>query len=109
MRIEYGISTGHYSDPKWKLNQGVGARSYKVPVVFGAQYVKKPHILVSISGFNMADYVEDVGNVGVRVVAEAKSITTSGFDLVFRTWAGGRVYGVTANWIAIGEEKSSKR
>ncbi len=38
-----------------------------------------------------------------RVDIAAESITTEGFEIVFRTWGDTRVARVRADWIAMGE------
>jgi hypothetical protein len=42
----------------------------------------------------------------VRADILADKVTTTGFDLVFRTWSDTRVARVRMNWMAIGEVRS---
>lgn len=79
---------------------GSGARERRRPVTFEEPFRTPPAVHVSLSLWDM----DQGANVRADVVADA--VTTTGFDLLFRTWSDTRVARVRMNWLAIGEVAS---
>jgi H-type lectin domain len=75
---------------------GQGAREKRVAVTFSQPFTDKPAILVGISMWDMDHKTNS------RVDIHAEAITTTGFEIVFRTWGDSRIARVRAEWTAIG-------
>lgn len=76
---------------------GSGAREARKRVTFTTPFRTPPAVQVSLSMWDMDQ------KTNARAEVSAAKITTSGFDLVFRTWSDTRVARVRASWMAIGE------
>lgn len=79
---------------------GYGARERRKPVRFSGTFRAPPLVQVSLSLWDM-----DQG-ANVRADIAAETVTETGFELVFRTWADTRVARVRMSWMAIGEVQS---
>ncbi|MDF0597866.1 H-type lectin domain-containing protein [Psychromarinibacter halotolerans] len=75
---------------------GDGPRKCSRRITFAEAYQTPPSVHVSIS---MWDTGADRNQ---RADISAESISTTGFDLVFRTWGDSRVARIRADWLAIG-------
>lgn len=76
---------------------GEGARERRKAVKFKDSYRQPPVVHVSISLWDMGT------DAAIRAELVAENITTTGFDVVFRTWGDSRVARLRAAWIAVGE------
>ncbi|WP_417700867.1 H-type lectin domain-containing protein [Pseudophaeobacter sp.] len=76
---------------------GEGARERRMQVPFKQTYRRVPTVHVSMSLWDMDT------SAAIRAELVAENITTSGFDMVFRTWGDSRVARVRAAWMAIGD------
>lgn len=100
-RHEIGISTGEavvVSDfdengPMWT---GQGDRVSRCPVRFDESYLTPPTVHLSPSMWDL-----DVGT-NQRGDLSAENVTSSGFDIVFRTWGDTRVARLRVRWMALG-------
>jgi hypothetical protein len=79
---------------------GSGARERRKAVLFDEAFRSPPAVQVALSLWDM-----DQG-ANVRADVSADRITTTGFELVFRTWSDTRVARVRMTWLAIGEVAS---
>lgn len=79
--------------PMWT---GDGPREVRHTIGFRERFIGTPAVLVGIALWDM----DRRTNLRAELVAE--SITPSGFDIVFRTWADSRVARIRAEWTAIG-------
>ena len=77
--------------------RGECPRKSRSAVQFAQNYRALPHVQVSVSMLDMSN------SSNVRLDVQADNITTSGFEIVFRTWADTRVARVRVAWTAIGE------
>ena len=68
--------------------------SQKFHIHYPKQFRKTPNVLVSLAGLDN-DY-----NHNVRIIASARDVTRSSFDIQLTTWAGTRIYYVKFSWIA---------
>ena len=97
---QIAIESGNVMDsalsPSWNLSSGTELRSHKVQISFQQKFSQKPQVVL---GLNHIDVTNDAGN---RLQAVAEDITTSGFVLVFYTWADTKVWGAGASWFAYG-------
>jgi len=76
---------------------GRGQRERRKRIKFSETYRSPPAVHLTISLWDV-----DASTV-VRADITAETITTDGFDMVFRTWGDTRVARVRASWMAIGE------
>lgn len=79
---------------------GSGSRERRKTLRFTEPFRTPPSVQVALSLWDM-----DQG-ANVRADIAAENVTTTGFDLVFRTWSDTRVARVRMNWLAIGEVAS---
>lgn len=86
--------------PLAEVAEGEGAdeqgRSFRWYVEFASIFVSPPVIQLGLTGFDIDD------RDSARLTVRAENISVYGFDLVIGTWASTRVYGVEAQWLAIG-------
>ncbi|MGH1577830.1 H-type lectin domain-containing protein [Planktotalea sp.] len=97
----FGIDQGEhvmFSDYEndGKMWSGSGTRQRKKTIVFSEPFADTPSVQVSMS---LLDLDKDTN---VRADAQAKNVSTTGFDLIFRTWDDTRVARVRLSWIAMG-------
>ncbi len=76
---------------------GTGNREKRKQIVFRESFKTPPLVQCSLSLWDVDS------QTNVRADLEAESITTEGFELVFRTWGDTKVARVRASWIALGE------
>ncbi|MEP4036285.1 H-type lectin domain-containing protein [Pseudophaeobacter sp.] len=76
---------------------GEGARERRKLVRFKEAYRRPPAVQVSISLWDMDT------NAAIRAELVAENITTTDFEVVFRTWGDSRIARLRAAWIAVGE------
>ncbi|WP_101065721.1 H-type lectin domain-containing protein [Roseovarius salinarum] len=75
---------------------GEGPRERRRAVTFSEPFRDVPSVHCALSMWDM-HYA-----VNARVDVAAENVTTSGFDVVFRTWGDTRVARVRISWLAIG-------
>jgi len=75
---------------------GTGERESRQAVKFEEGFAAAPNVMVGLSMWDI-DHAHNP-----RMDLRAEHITTSGFELVFRTWQDSRVARVRADWIALG-------
>ena len=75
---------------------GDGPRVARVPVVFSEKYMSMPNVYVSVSMLDMSN------NANIRADLQAEDVTTSGFNIVFRTWGDTQVARCRVAWQSIG-------
>ena len=75
---------------------GSGDRERRVRITFGERFRAPPAVHLSTSLLDVAT------GPSVRTDLSAEFISTTGFDIVFRTWADSRVARIRAAWMAIG-------
>jgi hypothetical protein len=97
----FGIDQGEhimFSDYEnnGKMWSGKGTRQRKKTIVFSEAFEAPPAVHV---GMSLLDLDKDTN---VRADAQAKNVSTTGFDLIFRTWDDTRVARVRLSWIAMG-------
>jgi hypothetical protein len=97
----FGIDQGEhimFSDYEnnGKMWSGNGTRQRKKMIVFSEAFQDAPAVHVSMS---LMDLDKDTN---VRADVQAKNISATGFDLIFRTWGDTRVARVRLSWIAMG-------
>lgn len=78
---------------------GQGPREVRQAQSFEEPFAEAPAVMVSISMWDMDHKVNS------RADITAENITTTGFQIVFRTWGDTRVARVRADWTAIGPAK----
>ncbi|MFW2587893.1 H-type lectin domain-containing protein [Sagittula sp. SSi028] len=83
--------------PMWT---GEGARERRRAVIFSDPFAEVPVVHVGLSLWDM-----DQG-ANVRADISAENVTTTGFELVFRTWSDTKVARVRMNWLAMGALKN---
>ncbi|OIQ42166.1 MAG: hypothetical protein BM560_06915 [Roseobacter sp. MedPE-SWde] len=76
---------------------GEGARERRKTVAFKEAYRRPPAVQVSISLWDMDT------NAPIRAELVAEKITTTDFEVVFRTWGDSRIARLRTAWIAMGE------
>jgi H-type lectin domain-containing protein len=76
---------------------GKGSRSRSVPVNFSSEFKAIPMVHVSLDMWDMDQKTNQ------RADISAENVTTTGFDIVFKTWGDTKVARVRAAWFAIGE------
>jgi hypothetical protein len=77
----------------WK---GHGPRESIHEELFAEPFAEPPLIMVGISMWDM-DH-----NANSRADISAANITTTGFQIIFRTWGDTRIARIRADWTAIG-------
>ena len=75
---------------------GKGSRARSTPVTYSEAFRDGPVITVSLDLFDFSN------NTNLRYEITAENITTSGFDIVFKTWGDTKIARARANWTAIG-------
>ena len=75
---------------------GTGPRLRRNSLVFPEPFIAPPSVYVSLSMWDM----DSATNARADVTGE--NITTTGFDVVFRTWGDTRVARARVRWMAIG-------
>ena len=75
---------------------GHGPRESRHSVAFKESYAEVPSVTVSISMWDLDQ------KTNARADVSAENITTTCFELVFRTWGDSRVARIRADWMAIG-------
>lgn len=80
-----------------RMWSGEGTRQRKKTIVFSEPFAEPPVVQASMS---LWDVDKDTN---VRADVQAKNISPTGFDLVFRTWGDTRVARVRLAWMAIGQ------
>lgn len=79
--------------PMWA---GEGPREARIKIDFPEAFADCPRIMVSLSMWDIESSANQRANI------QAENVTTTSFDLVFRSWADTKVARVRAEWIAIG-------
>jgi hypothetical protein len=82
-----------HDGPMWV---GEGPREVRLPQEFGNAFLAPPVVSIGISMWDMDR------NTNSRADISAENVTTTGFEIVFRTWADTRVARIRADWMAIG-------
>ncbi|WP_039017218.1 H-type lectin domain-containing protein [Halocynthiibacter namhaensis] len=77
----------------WK---GKGQRQSRRAVAFSEPFSRIPVVQVSMSMWDIDKHSNMRGDL------QAENVTTTGFELVFRTWSDSRVARIRASWLAIG-------
>jgi hypothetical protein len=77
--------------------RGEGPRQSREKVKFSATYRSIPHVQVAISMWDISN------KTNIRADVQAETITTTGFEIVFRTWSDTQVARIRVAWTAIGE------
>ena len=98
LSIQTGIKyNGSLANPgAWTLNTGTGTRTFRTWVPFNSPFQAPPTISLAIYG-------QDVeGGKNNRLVLGSENTATTGFTLVYTTWADSIVNSVWASWTAIG-------
>lgn len=98
----FGIDQGEhvmFSDYEnnGRMWSGEGTRQRKKTIVFSERFGEPPSVQVTLS---LWDVDKDTN---VRADVQAKNVSTTGFDLIFRTWGDTRVARVRLAWTAMGE------
>ena len=75
---------------------GQGPREVRQAQIFTEPFAEAPAVMVSISMWDL-DH-----KVNARADISAENITSTGFQIVFRTWGDTRVARIRADWTAIG-------
>jgi hypothetical protein len=75
---------------------GDGPRERRVVVQFSEPYRDAPSVTVAMSLWDVDQ------STNVRADVEAENITSTQFDIVFRTWGDTRIARARASWMAIG-------
>jgi len=75
---------------------GAGPREVRQTECFAEGFVEPPVVTIGISMWDIASQSNS------RVDISAENVTTTGFQIVFRTWGDTRVARVRADWLAIG-------
>ena len=78
---------------------GSGPREARLQESFTERFVEPPVVKVGISMWDIDHKTNS------RVDISAENVTTTGFEIVFRTWADTRVARVRADWMAIGQAR----
>ncbi len=76
---------------------GRGQRERRRRIKFSEEYKSPPTVQLSLSLWDVD------ATTTMRVDLEAETVTTTGFDMVFRTWGDTHVARVRIAWLAIGE------
>lgn len=75
---------------------GSGPRQRVAKVNFSSEFKSPPAVHVGLSMWDMDS------ETNPRVDIKARKITTSGFEVQFKTWNDTRIARVRASWMAIG-------
>ncbi|MEL6681373.1 MAG: H-type lectin domain-containing protein [Pseudomonadota bacterium] len=96
--IDYGdvVMFSDFEDDG-KMWRGDGPRQARQSVTFAQPYLNPPHVQVSLSMWDISN------NSNIRADVQAEGITTTGFDIVFRTWSDTQVARVRVAWTSFGE------
>jgi hypothetical protein len=87
------IRTG---DVQSSIPNGFGARTIKTRIEFGMTFSAPPTVLAVLRGL-------DAGReFNTRIQLSVEAINTTGFTIVYLTWADAIVWNAMATWIAIG-------
>ena len=81
---------------------GSGPREVRQPQSFKQPFKSPPVVTVSISMWDIDHKTNS------RVDISAESVTTEGFQIVFRTWGDTRIARIRADWLAIGEMRDDE-
>jgi len=97
LSIQTGIKyNGYQENSNWSLKYGTGTRTFRTWVPFSSPFQAPPTVTPALYG-------QDVqGGTNNRLVLGAENITTTGFTLVYTTWADTVVNSAWASWTAIG-------
>jgi H-type lectin domain-containing protein len=76
---------------------GKGSRSRAISVNFSNEFKAIPMVHVSLDMWDMDQKTNQ------RADISAENITTTGFEVVFKTWGDTKIARVRAAWFAIGE------
>lgn len=76
---------------------GSGSRERRKVVRFDEAFASPPAVQLAISLWDMDT------SAAIRAELVAENITTTGFEIVFRTWADSRIARLRASWTAIGD------
>ena len=79
-----------------KMWTGQGPRESRRRVAFSEPFIDEPVVMVSISMWDLDQ------KTNVRADIPAEKVSTTGFELVFRTWGDTRVARARIRWMAIG-------
>lgn len=79
-----------------RMWSGSGTRQRKKTIVFSEPFTEPPAVHVSMSLWDVDK------ETNTRADVQAKNISTTGFDLIFRTWGDTRVARVRLSWLAMG-------
>lgn len=95
---EVGFPSG---DPRSRnfYDGSTGEREIYIPVTFDIPFAGPPAVVVSLRKIDLGDVRANIHRISV----EAENISSTSFDLCFRTWAESQVYGAVACWTAVGE------
>lgn len=77
--------------------RGTGARQARTKVNFAKPYKTPPHVQVAMSMWDISNKTNN------RIDLQADNITTTGFEIVFRTWNDTQVARVRVSWTSFGE------
>ena len=77
--------------------RGDGPRQSRETVRFASAFRSVPHVQVSISMWDISN------KTNIRADVQAEKISTTGFEIVFRTWSDTQVARIRVAWTAIGE------
>ena len=98
-RFDHGWVPEAANKAGWVLGSNSGAggnyREQKIPILFKNEFLRMPQVLTMLSGLDVAD-----SPVRLRVTAE--SVSTTGFVLTIGTWVNSEIYGISVQWMAIG-------
>ena len=77
----------------WKGN---GPRAARRSVSFSEHFAQAPSVSLQLSMIDMSN------DAYIRADLQSEDVSTSGFDIVFRTWGDSRVARIRVAWQAIG-------
>lgn len=75
---------------------GSGPREVRHTQAFKEEFLEPPMVTVGISMWDIDHKANS------RVDISAENISTSGFEIVFRTWGDSRIARIRADWFAFG-------
>lgn len=90
------LSCDYNSCTGWTLHTGTGVRQYIKRITFPIAFSSPPKVVSNVHGFDL-DY-----RVNSRMDVVIQNVTSTGFDVVFHTYADSIVYAVYSTWIAYG-------
>lgn len=76
---------------------GKGPREVRKQISFSTEFRKPPVVTVALGMFDMDQKTNQ------RADLLHENVTTTGFEIVFKTWGDTRIARVRADWTAIGE------